>query len=95
MVVGDAGIKRWYKDDVLHRDDGPALVWERNGVERWYKNGKMHRLDGPASMCSRNGNSWWVDGIRCTSHKQFQEMSGLSTDEVIMLAMRWGDISGD
>lgn len=42
----------WYKNGVLHRLDGPAvIIWDHNGIkieENWYKDGKLHRLDGPA-----------------------------------------------
>lgn len=36
----------WYYRDILHRDDGPAIVFDRS--ETWLKMGKIHRIDGPA-----------------------------------------------
>jgi hypothetical protein len=33
------GIKRWYKDNKLHREDGPAI--ENNGINYWYYNGTL------------------------------------------------------
>lgn len=32
------GGQEWLRDEVLHRDDGPALV-ETDGREYWYRNG--------------------------------------------------------
>ncbi len=46
-VDGLDGRTRYYKDGVLHRDDGPAIVG-RDGYEAWFKDGKSHREDGPA-----------------------------------------------
>lgn len=37
----------WYKDNVLHREGGPAVEY-KNGGWTWYHRGKVHRLDGPA-----------------------------------------------
>ena len=39
--------KYWYKEDKLHREDGPAVELVR-GQKEWYKEGKLHRIDGPA-----------------------------------------------
>ena len=40
-VVDLFGVKRWYKDDLRHREDGPAV--ERvDGDTRWYINGKYY-----------------------------------------------------
>lgn len=32
----------WYKNDKLHREDGPAVIYE-NGSQEWYFNGELHR----------------------------------------------------
>ena len=41
-----------YKNDKLHRDNGPAnIYYYQNGnikIECWYKNDKCHRDNGPA-----------------------------------------------
>src|SRR5438132_8260852 len=36
------GNKFWYKSNILHRDDGPAIEY-KNGDNVWYKLGKFHR----------------------------------------------------
>lgn len=54
----------WYRDDVLHRDDGPAIEY-KNGDGEWYQNGKRHREDGPAMDIS-NHKEWWINGVEYT-----------------------------
>ena len=39
--------KRYYVNNVLHREDGPAIEYA-SGTKEWYMNGKLHREDGPA-----------------------------------------------
>jgi len=48
--------KRYYLNNVLHRDDGPAIEYT-NGHKEWYKNGVHHRDNGPAIEYS-NGDKW-------------------------------------
>lgn len=61
--IDDRGNRRWTKDNLLHREDGPAIILA-NGTEEWYKNGKRHREDGPA-IKYRNGNEYWIlNGVR-------------------------------
>jgi hypothetical protein len=35
-------------DGKLHREDGPAIVWD-DGDKFWYYKGMRHRIGGPAS----------------------------------------------
>jgi hypothetical protein len=39
--VYDIGTKRWFLDDKLHREDGPAVEWS-DGSKRWFLNGKEY-----------------------------------------------------
>jgi len=34
------GTKVWYKNDKLHRENGPAIEYS-GGTKVWYKNGKL------------------------------------------------------
>ena len=61
LHIDTDGTKRWYKEDKLHRDDGPALIWA-DGSNFWYKEGKLHRDDGPAIIYSSGRQEWWKDG---------------------------------
>jgi len=47
------GTVEWRLDGLLHRDDGPAVIWPDN-VQSWYQHGVRHRDDGPAVI--------WPDG---------------------------------
>ena len=61
LVVDSDGNKFYYKNDVLHREDGPAIEYF-NGDEEWYKEGLLHRFDGPAST-EGNNKYWYFDGM--------------------------------
>ncbi len=37
----------YYKNNKLHREDGPAIEW-KNGNKHWLLNDRLHRTDGPA-----------------------------------------------
>lgn len=48
-VLGDFVSESWTKNDVYHREDGPAIhVYGLCGWQHWYCNGKFHRIGGPA-----------------------------------------------
>jgi hypothetical protein len=60
------GIKKYYKNDKLHRVDGPAIEYE-NGDGSWYIDGLLHREDGPAidwevSQIYKDNCQWWLCG---------------------------------
>ena len=58
LHVDTDGTKCWYKDGLIHREDGPAIIY-KDGAQYWYKNGKYHRDDGPAAIC-RDGSQYWL-----------------------------------
>jgi hypothetical protein len=62
LVVDEYGTKRWYKDDLLHRDgDLPAIEYA-NGDKEWWVEGKRHRDGGlPAVEWSNGQKQWWVN----------------------------------
>jgi hypothetical protein len=43
--VDQFGSKEWYLNDVLHRENGPAIEWY-DGMQSWYLNGKYYCEDG-------------------------------------------------
>ena len=56
------GLKRWYVDGKLHREDGPAV--ERTDSSRykaWFIKNKLHRLDGPAVEDAHGTKEYWID----------------------------------
>lgn len=57
------GIKEWYLDGKIHRDDGPAAI-SPTGVRRWFKHGLLHREDGPAvERLDGNKSAYYINGI--------------------------------
>jgi hypothetical protein len=82
LVIDEYGHRWWYKDDELHREDGPAIEYT-NGDKSWYQNGLRHRLDGPAIEYSDgeehtvkwyNGNKIWYykdKRIICSTNEEF------------------------
>ena len=65
---GTISYEAWYKDDKLHRLDGPSSIfYYKNGNVNyavWYENDTRHRLDGPAVINyypdgSVQYEAWW------------------------------------
>ncbi len=50
-----------YKNNVLHREDGPAIE-HVNGTKEWYVNGELHREDGPAIEFDGGQKRWFKNG---------------------------------
>jgi len=79
------GNKAWFKNGLLHRDEGPAMILYtyRGGVadEGWFQNGKYHREDGPAWIsyyddfeCSR----YYYLNDKEYTRKEFERMQKLN-----------------
>ncbi len=64
LVIED-GTKFWYKDDKLHREDGPAAEYS-NGTIFWLINDNLHREDGPAIEDSDGTKYWYINDIDIT-----------------------------
>ena len=90
LFVCADGTKRWFKDNVLHRTDGPAVEWG-DGTKRWFLNGKLHRTDGPA--IEDESPQWCVNGNQYTSNKSFQQAANLTDAEMAALVLKYGDVS--
>ena len=58
VKVDNNGNKRWYSNDKLHREDGPAIEYA-NGDKCWYINDKRHREDGPAIEYVNGDKEWY------------------------------------
>ena len=51
----------------LHREDGPAVIFEGGVEQMWYRNGKLHREDGPAVAIAYSNigvyiSRWYLNG---------------------------------
>ncbi len=56
-------LNRWYLNNKLHRENGPAIEYA-DGSREWWLNGELHRKDGPA-IEDRNGyKAWFLNGKR-------------------------------
>ena len=66
VQVDADGTKRWYLNDQLHREDGPAIEWS-DGSKEWYLNGELHREDDPAfEWCNKE---WFLNGKHITEEE--------------------------
>lgn len=63
-------VEIWYKDGVIHREDGPAIRHKCNQV--WIKDGLLHRLDGPAIIDLAGPKEFWIEG-RKYSPKEYKK----------------------
>ena len=61
VKVNDKGTTRWYCNDQLHRENGPAVEYD-NGSKAWYRHGKPHREDGPAIEYAHGSKEWYLNG---------------------------------
>lgn len=62
LHIHSNGTKMWYKNDLLHREDGPAIEY-MDGTKHWCKDGKYHRNNGPAIEYSSGTKEWHQDGL--------------------------------
>ncbi len=50
------GVITFFKDNKLHREDGPAVIYP-DGTEIWWYEGETHREDGPAVIWEGDPNN--------------------------------------
>ena len=70
LIVDKDGTKRWYLNDKLHREDGPAIECA-DGTKFWYLNGECHREDGPA-VAFANGTKYWYLNNKEYSEQEYE-----------------------
>ena len=56
---------RHYKNGCLHREDGPAIIYE--DCEEWYIDGELHREDGPALVYGFGQMYFYYKGYQYSS----------------------------
>jgi hypothetical protein len=66
------GVKRWYLNGKLHRDDGPAVELDEH--KEWYINGKRHREDGPAIEHWNGTKFWYLNDKELSAEELFRQM---------------------
>ena len=55
------GTVSWYKENQLHRTDGPAVM-VKDGTAAWYENGLLHCEDAPAVVFPNGTQFWYRNG---------------------------------
>ena len=60
LQINEQGNRYWYKDDKLHREDGPAVECV-DGLKVWFINGLRHREDGPAHINRTGTRRWYLN----------------------------------
>lgn len=58
----DDSSEYWYKDNLWHKTDGPAVIILRG--KAFYVNGELHRMDEPAIIDSNGTEEYWQYGQR-------------------------------
>lgn len=58
------GTIAWYKNNRLHKEDGPAVVNPSKGERIWYQNGLMHNENGPAYENDLGTKVWLINAKR-------------------------------
>lgn len=91
-VVASDGTEEWYRNGSRHRIDGPAYI-SPNGYKAWWQNDSRHRRDGPAIIHHNGRCEWWVYNEIVRSPEEFQKLTECSDEELIMLLLKYGDIS--
>lgn len=67
--------------------------YNNGSVLAWWEHGSLHRLDGPAIIVSDGRpDQWWVDGYRMESYREFQNSTGCSDEDIILLKIKWGEM---
>ena len=55
------GTRYWYRNDLLHRENGPAVEWA-DGSTEWWLHGALHRTGAPAIERADGSREWWEHG---------------------------------
>ena len=58
LQIDSDGVKYWYKNDKLHREDGPAIEFP-DGSKHWRQNDELHREGGPAVELPDGYKAWY------------------------------------
>jgi hypothetical protein len=89
MTVDTIGDKYWRLNGQIHREDGPAVIWD-NGTEEWAIKGKNHRIDGPAIEWANGTISWYLNGKELSFDEWLDETPDMSTEDKVMFKLKYG-----
>ena len=72
MKVWPDGVKEWFLNDVLHRENGPAIETP-DGAKLWYFHGNLHREDGPAVEWPNGTKFWYLNDEKVSWEQVFRQ----------------------
>lgn len=81
--------EEWFFRGEYHRDGGPAITYALGATE-WHSYGHLHREDGPAIMTNFI-IEWHLHGKRVKSKEEYQELVGLSDEDMTALILKYGN----
>lgn len=84
MRINELGTKSWFLNDLLHREDGPAVEYE-NGTKVWYLNGLEHREDGPAVEYPVGTKLWYLKGKEVSWQQVFKKAKTVEQELSIII----------
>lgn len=85
------------KIKIAHSGDHWQVVALNESFEYWLLGAKFHRIGGPAFIQTYNNNVvlWRIRGRIITNWHQYQQMAHCSSEELIILKLKWGQISNN
>ena len=74
-INGSFVVMKWYLDDILHKEIGPAVIHNFGMIQYW-SYGKVHRMDGPAIIFSNGRERWYYQGkkLDCSNQEEFDKL---------------------
>jgi len=72
-IINQYGTKKYFLNDLLHREDGPAFE-NKNGDKEWRIHGYLHREDGPAVEYSDGDNYYYLDNHAFGKQEYWEEI---------------------
>ena len=85
LEVYPDGVKQWYLNGKLHREDGPAIEYP-TGTKYWFLNGKYHREDGPAIEYANGEKRWYLNHRPVTWEQVYRQANNPEIELRILTA---------
>lgn len=63
LSITKSGVRYWFKQNEISRDNGPAIV-DLPDYRAWWLNGKPHRVGGPVYIWDDGLREWFKNGKR-------------------------------
>jgi hypothetical protein len=90
VKIDKHGTKRWYFNDKLHCEHGPAVEYV-NGTKEWYFNNRLHCEHGPAFVYADGVKAWFLNGVKL-SEAEFIKRTKLKTYKIGVVWQMWGHV---